>query len=425
LRRADAEDPEIDALVGASAATATGTLAAVSAESAASAQQPAVQPADVPAETPKKKGRRERKAEQKRAELQAKEARLTADAEARATLYEDDAQRSAAADGADGYTERKSFFELIRPETQAGSSAKRRARAAMDAAMTARMRGDNVRAARLLSDALRLDNSLMYDNYFTSLASNVTGIDGAGALQVILDRRQRSSFIELESKKKQDARVTQHMAVTRQHNPYMAAFESLLFALIHSLGVILLLLVVNGSYQNTVGLLSPEALQTLSPAYQQVATQPNLPLPLSAVFVGGFIGGIAALIGLLTQTTAIHLFARFGLRGVGTYAHQLTMIVRLYNKVVPFVYLLSYLVIAVFFFSQASLLVLCPLPLAIGLVLYAINTMAKLIAQAYDFSVGGGLMALLLGSVAVVIVGIVLSVLTGPAISGILANAVR
>lgn len=292
---------------------------------------------------------------------------------------------------------------------------KERARAALDAALSLNMRGDNAKALKQLVQALSLDPNLINDGFFNSLAATVTGLEGDGAVQMIVDGGQRQQFVRSAQKEKRQARVSEQMSKAQESNWGSVTFELLLYLLITTLGPILLVLVTIESARRFSTNLTPdsvamvEATASLTPFFSLGAG--------FYVLMAAFIL-LGTLVSLFVQTGIIHVVSRFILRGNGTYAHLLTLLLRMYNRWLPIIFILSVIFIAFTFLSGGSAVLIClALPIA-GISLYTVFKSAGVIGEAYDFGAGMGCVALLIATVVLVVLNALVTSLLG----NVLAN---
>lgn len=287
--------------------------------------------------------------------------------------------------------------------------ARERAKMAMESALSAHMRGDNARGLKLLTEALSLDPNLINSTYFGSIAGSVTGLDSRAAIQVIVDKSQRTTFVRSAETELRQKRISQHLGEASKNDWGAAGFELVLYILIATFGPFFFSLVLQQSLQGTFG--GTEFLSTVSDD-MQLSSGFNLPALLLACLIAGF----GSLVGLFIQTGIIHLVSVTVLRGAGTFSNVLTLILRVYNRWLPVIWILAYVLVAMIFFSQGSAVVLCvALPIVI-LSIYMLFQVVVRIGQAYAFGAAMGCVALLLSGIVLMMISTLIGVLTGQSV---------
>lgn len=295
-----------------------------------------------------------------------------------------------------------------------------RAKAAIESALTLQMRSENAKALKMLTEALSLDPNLINDNYFTSIAASVTGLDGNGALRVIIDKSQRSTFVKTAEQSEKQKRDEKHLTEARQNDWGAVGFEIFIYFLIMMFGPIFLILVIGQSLGGLFGDYSGniEFVASLPPELTSVTTVSPVPLLLM-----GLIIAIGSILGLFIQGGLIHLISTGVLGGRGTFPNMLTLVLRVYNRWLPIIYVLSYVSIAMLFISQGSIVMLCFVLPMIGISFYMLLQLVGRVGQAYDYGMAMGCIALILSSFVLTLISTLIGVLAGQTFSQALSAA--
>lgn len=295
-----------------------------------------------------------------------------------------------------------------------------RAKAAIESALTLQMRGENAKALKLLTEALSLDPNLINDHYFASIAASVTGLDGNGALRVIIDKGQRSSFVKNAEQTKKQQRKEKHLTEARQNDWNAVGFELFIYFLIMMFGPIFLVLVIAQSLGGLFGDYTGNSafMATLPPEIVNFTTIAAIPLVL-----GGLTAAIGSVVGLFIQGGFIHLISVGVLGGKGTFPNMLTLMLRVYNRWIPILYLLIYVTIAVLFISQGSIVVLCLVLPIVVINFYLLFQVVGRIGQAYDYGTAMGCIAVILSSFVLALISVLIGVLTGQTLNQALSAA--
>lgn len=294
----------------------------------------------------------------------------------------------------------------------------RLARGMVEAALDANMRGDNDKAMKQLANALATNPNLINDAYYMNIAASVTGLEGDGAIQMIVDADQRKTYIKEKVTEKKRAKIDRHMSEVRTSNWGSVGLEALTYVLINVVGPVLLLLVASELAQNTFGgLNNPDLSREEAAALRQLQAQvPLLAGGATVPLLAGsaLITGIGSIIGFVIQGVFIHLIARL-LGGHGTFVHVMNELLRFLNRYFLILYLLLGIFVVVLFVSIGSPLILCvAIPLALYQ-LYFIFGMIGVVGKAYDFGTGLGCVTVLLTSILLALIGAGLGILLGSA----------
>ncbi|MBK8025418.1 MAG: HEAT repeat domain-containing protein [Chloroflexi bacterium] len=285
---------------------------------------------------------------------------------------------------------------------------RKRARAIIENALSDHMTGKPSRAMKNLTEALSLDPNLINDDYFGNIASTVTGLPADQAVQSIVDRGSRERFITSAERSERQRKVDDHLSTVRKTTRTDFAFELAIFCLIMVVGpVIASIIFVQGmsGFLNTVvesnvardAVLDP-AITDFQVQFANVSVLTFIPIALASL--------VSALLSLFIQMGLIHLIATKLLKGIGTFQHMLTTVLSFYNRLLPVLFVVLALSMVVAFFSQFSIISLCPAIVLIGIAGYIMAKTSGKVGEAYGF--GGGL-----GCVSVLGSVLVLSVLNG------------
>lgn len=291
----------------------------------------------------------------------------------------------------------------------------------VEEALSLNMRRDNAKAMKALAHALELNPNLVNDAYFGSIAGSVTGLEGDGAIQMILDSQQRKGFVKQELEKKKQDRIEKHLTEARSVTWSSTIFEIVLFTIITAAGPIVAMLVTVESARAFLTSLPPEFART-SQGQSLIAMLDGY--NVGGLVVSGIISGIVGVLSLLLQTVFIHYSATLLLRGHGTLRYLLELLLSFYNKWLPIIFFISYIAIAVGFASGGSPVILCIVLPLIFLSLYVSGKTSGKIGEAYDFGTGKGCLAYLFGIIIFAILSVVLALLIGQPISAALQNLI-
>jgi len=295
-----------------------------------------------------------------------------------------------------------------------------RAKAAIESALTLQMRGENGKSLKLLTEALSFDPNLINDSYFTSIAASVTGLDGNGALRVIIDKGQRRSFVKNAEQTRKQQRNEKHLTEVRQNDWNAVVFELFIYFLIMLFGPIFLVLVIGQSLGGLFGNFTGNAdfMASLPPEIANFTAIAAAPLLLMGLF-----SAVGSVIALFIQGGLIHLISTGVLGGRGTFPNMLTLILRVYNRWVPIIYLLGYVTIAVLFIAQGSIVVLCLALPMIVISFYMVLQVVVRTGSAYDYGTAMGCIAMILSNFVLTLISTLLGVLAGQTLSQALIAA--
>ncbi len=289
-----------------------------------------------------------------------------------------------------------------------------RAKAAIESALTLQMRDENAKALKLLTEALALDPNLINDTYFASIAASVTGLDGNGALRVIIDKSQRNTFVKTAEQTRKQQRTEKHLTDARQNDWGAVGFELFIYFLITMFGPIFLVLVIGQSLGGLFGDYTENItfMASLPPEIANFTSILAAPLVLM-----GLVAAISSIVGLFIQGGLIHLISVGVLGGQGTFPNMLTLILRVYNRLIPIIYLLLYVTIAVTFISQGSIVVLCFMLPMVVISFYMLLQVVGRIGNAYDYGTAMGCIAYILSSFVLTLISTLIGVLAGQTLS--------
>jgi hypothetical protein len=303
-----------------------------------------------------------------------------------------------------------------------------RAKQNVDAALSLNMNGDNDKALKTLTTALRLDPNLVNDNYFLSIAAQVTGLDGDGAIQMIVDAGQRKQFVKQQQDKKKKERVDQHLSKTSKTTSASLLMEIAIFLIISIVLPIVLLLVLRETAGNAFTQVM-EQIELQNNGQVSVSTQESLEqfrvltgINAGTLVIAALISAVVSVIGVVIQSGVTHVVAVGLLRGRGTFTHQLAEVLRVYNRWLIFIGLYSVIFIALIFVLAGSPLIACfVLPLIImNFILFF--QLVKKIGESYDIGTAMGFVAYLLATVLLSIIFGAFSALAGNLLANVLSN---
>ncbi|MFQ3567041.1 MAG: HEAT repeat domain-containing protein [Aggregatilineales bacterium] len=295
-----------------------------------------------------------------------------------------------------------------------------RAKSYLESALTLNMKGDNARAMKSLAAALKHNPNLINDAYFNSIVATVTGLEGDGAIQMVLDSNQRQSFVKTQQEKKKNERISRHLDEARRSTWESVLFELILYALIVVVGSVLMILVAVETANAFGANISGEA-EWLEATTPEIVALRSALLPLMGI--AAVVSALFGIAGLVIQLVFVHYAATLILGGVGTFQHLLGTLLAFFNRTLPFIFVLSYVLLAFTFISGGSPIVLCLfLPLMLLNVWVAFKTIAK-IGEAYDFGFVRGCGALLIGSIFIGIINSVVVALLAQVAASLITQA--
>ncbi|MGQ9909202.1 MAG: hypothetical protein ACUVS2_10250 [Candidatus Flexifilum sp.] len=294
----------------------------------------------------------------------------------------------------------------------------RLARGMTEAALDANMRGDNDKAMKQLALALATNPNLVNDGYYMNIAATVTGLEGDGAIQMIVDADQRKTYIKEKVTEKKRAKIDRHMSEVRTSNWGSVGLEALTYVLINVVGPVLVLLVASELAQNAFGSLNnPELSREEAATLRELRAQ--LPLLAGGATVpllagSALITGLSSIIGFAIQGIFIHLIARL-LGGHGTFVHVMNELLRFLNRYFLILYLLLGIFVVVLFLTIGSPLLLCVvIPLTLYQ-FYLIFGIVGVVGKAYNFGTAMGCVTVLLTAIVLALIGAGLGILLGSA----------
>lgn len=304
---------------------------------------------------------------------------------------------------------------------------KARARKNVDAALTLSMDGKNDKAVKALEAALKGNPNLINDGYFNSVASTVTGKDGDEAIAVLISGEQRSDIIKTYQKEARKQRVEKHMEKVSEGTGTGLAFEVIIYLLINAVFPVVISLILIQGLVNFAGqaiemLSAMPDLENASEVITELETvagsfNQSLIPTLAVTAVTSSIGGLLVLVinGGITHVVAGMLGGR------GRFIYQLTQVTAVYNKWMPFFYILSCVVTALVF-------VVFPWPLLCGVIviplflLFIAGKAGQKVGESYSFGSGMGCAAYLIASIITYIVYGIIGALIGSTIGEALGN---
>lgn len=288
-----------------------------------------------------------------------------------------------------------------------------RAKHYVEEALSMNMRGDNAKGLKMLAQGLALNPNLINDGYFMSIAASVTGLEGDGAIQMILDSNQRASFAKAQQERKRQERIEKHLSTARKSTWTSSGFEILLFALIITIGPVLQVLVSVESVRAYLNGLPPE-IQS-APQLQEVRTSLEQ-FDVGVLLSTGIVSGISGVIGFLIQGVLVHYISVWLLGGYGTLRYMLEVLLGYYNKWLPIIFFISYIAIAIAIVAEFSPIVLCIVIPLVLLSLYVSGKTSSKIGEAYDFGTFKGCLAYFISILVLAIGTVVLFFIAGQAL---------
>ena len=283
---------------------------------------------------------------------------------------------------------------------------KERAHHYVESALSANMRGDDARAMKDLTQALKLNPNLINDSYFGSVAASVTGTSGDEAVRMIVDGQKRKDFVnDAASKVKQETKAAQ-LASAKQSTTGGVGFEMAIYVAINLFLPIIIAFAAFEVLRSQVGGLTEAEREAVGLA---VDINPLLGLSIGGLVVSGFIFAVTLVISTLIQTFIIHLAAIL-LGGTGTFVHLLDVLLSFYNRYVPILYVLIGASLLIGSFTIGSFLIAC-LPIIVVLfTFYFLFKTASKVGEAYGSSAGMGCLTLI---VATFVIGLLQALMIG------------
>jgi hypothetical protein len=296
-----------------------------------------------------------------------------------------------------------------------------RAKDYVEEALSMNMRGDNAKAMKMLAQALTFNPNVINESYYMTVAGAITGLEGDGALQMIIDIHQRESFVKTQEQRIKQERIDKHLSEVRKSTWFSSGFEIVLFTLIITIGPVLQVLITVESARAFFNSLPPEvAASAQGQAYSEALSAFNLGI----LFSTGIISGISGIVGLLIQAVLIHYAATLMLGGYGTLRYMLELLLSYYNKWLPIIFLVSYITIAVAFVSEFSPVVLCFVIPLILLTLYVSGKTSSKIGEAYDFGTLKGCLAYFVSILILLVASVVMLLIIGQAFSTMIQSLI-
>ncbi len=310
---------------------------------------------------------------------------------------------------------------------------RQRAKALVESALGANMRGANAIAMKNLAQALTLDPNMINDPYFGNVAGSVTGVGGDEAARMILDGQQRTQFVKSEvTKIKQEVRSKQW---ERAHSSTWGdvGFEAVIYVVINTVFPILFLVVLFELIrQNLLPIIENMSPRDIREIFGENSGSLEIiratSLPFVPLLIAGLISTVVSLITFAFQMLFIHVAAIL-LGGNGTFVHLINKMLMFYNRYVPIGYVMVAIAFAIIIITidpvslAPSPLAACGSLLIIGFFgTFAFKMISK-IGEAYDFGVGMGCFSLVLATILIMMVNVLLGALFGSAVGNIINNA--
>jgi len=309
---------------------------------------------------------------------------------------------------------------------------KARARKNVDAALTLNMNGKNDKAVKALAAALKGDPNLINDGYFNSVASSVTGKDGDEAIAMLISGERRADIIKTYQKEAKKQRLDKHMEKVSEGTSRGLAFEIIVYLIINAVfPVVIALILIRGLVnlaEQVMQMVSempelegaPEVvaqLETAAGSFNQVL--------IPTLLVTAVTSSIVGLLLLTVNGVITHVVANL-LGGRGRLIYQLTQVAAVYNKWMPFFYVLTCVVMGLVFVVFPWPL-LCGAPLMVLFLMFIVGKAGQKVGESYSFGSGLGCAAYLIASIIAYlvygIIGALIGSAVGEALSGILPAA--
>lgn len=288
----------------------------------------------------------------------------------------------------------------------------KRSKELLESALSLNMRSDNAGAMKVLAGALEVNPNLVNDGYFMSVAGSVTGLEGDGAVQMILDSNQRKGFVKLAQEKKKQERIDKHLTEAKSVTWTSTMFELVLFAIITGVGPVLERLVAGETARNFLINMTPGMPRSMIQSITSLTVY-----DAGSLITTGLISSISGVVGLLLQAVIIHFIATKMLRGNGTLRFLLETLLSFYNKWLPIIFFVSFIAVAFAFISEFSPMALCVVLPLVLLTLYVAGKTSGKIGEAYDFSAGMGCFAYVVSSIIIALLSVGITLLIGPDLS--------
>ncbi len=286
-------------------------------------------------------------------------------------------------------------------EYQVPKEARERAAKAVDAALSYNLAGDDAKAMKNLTEAISLNPNLINDAYFNSITAGVTGLDGDAAMDMILDRGKRKEFEVTAKNVTKQAKIDKHMEVATKSSWTDVMWEGVIYTLIVIIGPVLAGLVATQTAMNYFNAIAGSAQVTIEPSIATELQSSLMAITAATLIPVGIISGIIGVGGLLLELVLVHFLAVSVFRGHGTIQHLLSTLLGFYNRWLPVMFLIQYLMTAIFFVSAGSPITYCFTIILVILTLYVLGKTSGKIGEAYDFGGMKGCLAYNLSNVVV------------------------
>ncbi|MBN8636534.1 MAG: HEAT repeat domain-containing protein [Anaerolineae bacterium] len=287
-------------------------------------------------------------------------------------------------------------------EYQVPKEARERAAKAVDAALSYNLAGDDAKAMKNLTEAISLNPNLINDAYFNSITAGVTGLDGDAAMDMILDRGKRKEFEVTAKNVTKQAKIDKHMEVATKSSWTDVMWEGVIYTLIVIIGPVLAGLVATQTAMNYFNAIAGSAQVTIEPSIATELQSSLMAITAATLIPVGIISGIIGVGGLLLELVLVHFLAVSVFRGHGTIQHLLSTLLGFYNRWLPVMFLIQYLMTAIFFVSAGSPITYCFTIILVILTLYVLGKTSGKIGEAYDFGGMKGCLAYNLSNVVVI-----------------------
>ncbi|MBK8035424.1 MAG: HEAT repeat domain-containing protein [Chloroflexi bacterium] len=287
-------------------------------------------------------------------------------------------------------------------EYQVPKEARERAAKAVDAALSYNLAGDDAKAMKNLTEAISLNPNLINDAYFNSITAGVTGLDGDAAMDMILDRGKRKEFEVTAKNVTKQAKIDKHMEVATKSSWTDVMWEGVIYTLIVIIGPVLAGLVATQTAMNYFNAIAGSAQVTIEPSIATELQSSLMAITAATLIPVGIISGIIGVGGLLLELVLVHFLAVSVFRGHGTIQHLLSTLLGFDNRWLPVMFLIQYLMTAIFFVSAGSPITYCFTIILVILTLYVLGKTSGKIGEAYDFGGMKGCLAYNLSNVIVI-----------------------
>gem|GEM_PF-785352 len=283
-----------------------------------------------------------------------------------------------------------------------------RARKNIDVALSMEEQGKNDKALKTLAAALKLDPNLINDGFFNSVASTITGKDGDEAVAVLISGEKRAEAMKSSQKDQKKKRADQHSEKVSGATSSGLLFELFVFFLVNGIGTALIFVIsvqglVNFATQLIESAAASDQFSSAADSLEQVQTlaQAFNAVIVVAVLLIFVFSGLGAVFVQFFQAAIIHLVAGlFG--GRGRFVYQLTTVTAVYNKFLPFLFVLICVI--------STLVFVTPYALLCGSIFIPLLTMfisikgSQKIGEAYAFGAGMGCLAYIVSTVIIYVI---------------------